>query len=489
MGRKATEKINEPETKDDKKTKLAQDDAHVEPDTFWVKLKFAMLYLILYLSGIFTLLMIIADSFAMSTYFSDNSLLPGLANREFSLVTEAEYYLKALEKFSNTQKRPENDIDQLPSLATLPHATNFIKNELDNFGLEVHEQSFSYTSPSGRQYNGTNIYSIIRGERSTSSESIALCVPFIKDANKNTISGVALSLALAKYFSGKSYWAKDVIVLFVDRENYGLSAWLDSYYDVGFRNDAKRGGPSNSGIYYDSLTERSGPLQAALVVDLMGKQFSRINIKLQGMYGQLPNLDLFNLIVELASRESVTPYFHDKSLPYGFQSEMELYQHNLETAISFIKNQATMQADGLHGHFLKYSIQSLTIEGPEHKGPNRDVLLASLLNVGRLVEGVFRSLNNLTERFNRSFYFYIIVSLRRFTSIGYYMIGFGLMVAPVLMKAYRLHQKQTKAKRNFIGIRGSILLASALILSLISTINISTALIASIGAVPILLIL
>lgn len=441
------------------------------------------LYFTIYIAGISTFLLIIADPFTMTTYFSDNSLLPGLVNREFSLSTEAEYYLRSLEKLAASSK------DSQFTLATSSAVVHFLKNELDNFGLEVYEQNFSYNSDV--QFNGTNIYSIIRGERSTSSESIVLCAPYkLTKQNSNTLSSVALSLALAKYFSTKGYWAKDVIILFVDHDHYGASAWVDSYYDVRFRQDLKRMSNNKDAIYYDSLPDRSGPIQAAIILELYGRQFTRVNVKIQGMYGQLPNLDLFNLAIELAARESVTPYFHDKSMPFDL-SMQDLYKHHFETALAFMKTQASMQSNGLHGLFLRYAVQSLTLEGPEYKdtaGYKSHVMTASLLNVGRLVEGIFRSLNNLTERFNRSYYFYIILSLRRFTSIGFYMISFGLVILPILLKTLLIYQEK-KNLNKFIGKRALMLIASALILSLISTINISLALFSSAILVPLLIII
>lgn len=438
-------------------------------------LKSILLYFSLYLAGITTFLLIIADPFTMGTYFSDNSLLPGLVNREFSLGTEAEYYLRDLDKLLGDKKREGS------SLASLPTLVNFIKKELDHFGLEVYEQNFNYNGYV--QFNGTNIYSIIRGERSTSAEAVVLCAPLKITSESNTLSSVALSLAMAKYFSTKSYWAKDVIILFLDQYEYGASAWLDSYYDVKLKSDMKF--LSNNDLYYDSLPDRSGPMQAAIVLELTGKQFSRVNIKIQGNYGQLPNLDLFNLVIELAARESVTPYFHDKSMAFDVSTK-DLYRHHLETAISFMKSQATMRSDGLHGLFLGYAIQSLTLEGPEHKrlgNRGSDLMTSSLLNVGRLVEGIFRSLNNLTERFNRSYYFYIILSLRRFTSIGYYMIAFGLIIAPIPLKSLNIYLEEKQK----IGLRPIILFVSALLLSLLATINISAAMISSVILVPLLI--
>lgn len=441
--------------------------------------KTILIYYCIYIGGICAFLLMIADPFSMSTYFSDNSLLPGLANREFSLSTEAEYYLKDLEKL---RKQSNGD-----SFFDMPKITEFIHNELENFGLEVLRQDFSFLeNDQSKHKNGTNIYSIIRGERSTNSEAITLCVPLKMESQRNTLPSIALTMAMAKYFSTRSYWAKDVIILFVDHYDKGTSAWLDSYHDINYR-DYHNG--KNTILPYDTLQDRSGPMQAAIVLEMYGKEFTKVNVKIHGLYGQLPNLDLFNLVIELAARESITPFFHDKSLPFDLPPQ-ELYIHHLETTISFMKTQATMKSDGLHGLFLQYSIQSLTLDAPEYQKTSSGsfVMASNLLNMGRLIEGIFRSLNNLTERFNRSYYFYIILSLRRFTSIGYYMSAFGIIIFPVLLKALHIHLVRTKQKKR-IGSRCIILLSSALILSLISTFNISTALFSAVVSVPILLLI
>lgn len=450
--------------------------------------KSLLLYFSIYLSGISTLLLIIADPFTMGTYFSDKSLLTGLVNREFSLKIEAEYYLKDLEKL--TQKQAGS------SLGSNSQVVRFLERELDGFGLEVYNQNFHFnttvtTKEKGvppyqiQLNNGTNVYSIIRGERSTSSEAVLLCAPYKMEENANTLSSVALSLALAKYFSTKSYWAKDIIILFSDYNHFGVSAWLDSYHDVTFKSRFQEYARKD---YYESLADRSGPMQAAIVLEMYSREFTRMNVKIQGSYGQLPNLDLFNLVIELAARESVTPYFHDKTIPYGLTTE-ELFKHHLETAISFIKTQATMQSDGIHGLFLRYAVQSLTLECPEYtKSRQSQLISASLLNAGRLVEGIFRSLNNLTERFNRSYYFYIIVSLRRFTSIGYYMIGFGLLVSPVFLKAFRIYSEDIRLNRiDPCSRRARISILFALSLCVLSTLNISTALVLSVILVPLVI--
>ena len=51
-----------------------------------------------------------------------------------------------------------------------------------------------------------------------------------------------------------------------------------------------------------------------------------------------------------------------------------------------------------------------------------------------MVEGVFRSLNNLLERFHQSFFFYLLPSTDRYVSIGLYMPPFALMVVAGVIK-------------------------------------------------------
>lgn len=52
----------------------------------------------------------------------------------------------------------------------------------------------------------------------------------------------------------------------------------------------------------------------------------------------------------------------------------------------------------------------------------------------RVVEGIFRSLNNLLERFHQSFFFYILPGTERYISIGLYMIPFAITCSSCLVK-------------------------------------------------------
>lgn len=61
--------------------------------------------------------------------------------------------------------------------------------------------------------------------------------------------------------------------------------------------------------------------------------------------------------------------------------------------------------------------------------PNGFVFLAP-----RLLEGMYRKLNNLLERLHQSYFFYLLPSLSHFVSIGYYMPAFGLLALILLLR-------------------------------------------------------
>ena len=53
-------------------------------------------------------------------------------------------------------------------------------------------------------------------------------------------------------------------------------------------------------------------------------------------------------------------------------------------------------------------------------------------SIFRALEGMFRSLNSLLERFHQSFFFYLLSSTSRYISIGLYMPPLGcVMIGPI----------------------------------------------------------
>ena len=81
------------------------------------------------------------------------------------------------------------------------------------------------------------------------------------------------------------------------------------------------------------------------------------------------------------------------------------YKRSLTTLLTMAMKQATGVPTGNHGLFHRFGIEALTIEGVRQKSRKRQDV--TLHTIGRVVEGVFRSLNNLLERLHQSFFFYL----------------------------------------------------------------------------------
>lgn len=66
----------------------------------------------------------------------------------------------------------------------------------------------------------------------------------------------------------------------------------------------------------------------------------------------------------------------------------------------------------------RYGIEAITLEGFEKTDRGSE---ADYSQVGKVVESIIRSVNNLLERFHQSFFFYLLPSTDRYISIGKYL--------------------------------------------------------------------
>ena len=60
------------------------------------------------------------------------------------------------------------------------------------------------------------------------------------------------------------------------------------------------------------MPARSGPIQAAINLEIPEGNIKYFNVKIEGLNGQLPNLDLVNLVVRLCKRHSVDVGLHHR---------------------------------------------------------------------------------------------------------------------------------------------------------------------------------
>lgn len=253
--------------------------------------------------------------------------------------------------------------------------------------------------------------------------------------------------------AGKNYWAKDLVFLVTEQEQLGMQAWLEAYHD-GYKNYHS----SSSYLVAGSLPARAGSLQAALnieVQDLEVGWFSHtigmshhvlnnrcvfadyVDVKVEGLNGKLPNLDMFNLVQRIMAREGVTSGY--KHAPRK-RRRMNLspYEQNLRQMLAMLATQATGVPNGNHGLFHRYRIDALTLSAAKRVTNSNVKSNPSSATVPLLksIEGISRSLNNLLERFHQSFFFYVIVHNDRYISIGDYMPALVALIACSFVKAY-----------------------------------------------------
>ncbi len=313
-------------------------------------------------------------------------------------------------------------------------------------GLEVHTHNFTLHHPLGRDqsYSGQNVYAIVRAPRASSTEALVFSVPFRppNSPEAGTDAAVATLLASAKFFRKQFYWAKDLIFLVTEHEQLGMQAWLEAYHQRS----------CGSGVLdYGVLEARAGSIQAAINLELSEPKITHLNVKVEGLNGQLPNLDLVNLVNRLFLRERVGQLFQGTEDPMILDSWKGL-RRSLNTMLKMVVKQASGVPSGNHGLFHRFGIEALTIEGVT-KG-KRQSHAADLYVVGRIMEGIFRSLNNLLERFHQSFFFYLLPSSNRYVSIGMYMPGFGLLGGSLVLAALGLWcqaiywEKDSRSKRS-----------------------------------------
>ncbi|KAF3906518.1 hypothetical protein ABW20_dc0107232 [Dactylellina cionopaga] len=281
-------------------------------------------------------------------------------------------------------------------------------------GLKVGKQRYSYKAAGG-QYTGENVYAVLHAPRGDATEAIVLCAPWKNIDHILNEGGVALTLALSRYFKRWSLWSKDIIFLISADARAGPQAWVDAYHDLH--------GPN-----VQSLSVKSGAIQGVVVVDYPGSyhRFESLHILYDGINGQLPNLDLINTAVQISKDQM------------GLRTDLQemwdhrdTYRHRLKTMLRGMVNQALGHSTGPHSSFIPYHIDAITLAA--HGDGWHDEM-----SLGRTVESVFRSLNNLLEHFHQSFFFYLLMAPKRFVSIGTYLPSAMLVAVGLTLTAIRL---------------------------------------------------
>ncbi|KAI9590272.1 glycosylphosphatidylinositol anchor attachment 1 protein isoform X1 [Glossina fuscipes] len=372
-----------------------------------------------YIASIIWFLCLAYPDFNQSTYLSENALSPGLVYPEIKQDSNRlmQLYMEKLQREREQHK------------TITPYA--WISHEMKEIGLEVyvHNYTLIYPFAKGKIFQGKNVYGILRAPRTSSTEGIVFSAPYRlpSSVHNEVTASVPVLLAFAEFARKKNYWAKDLIFLVTEHEQLGMEAFLSAYFSED---------PTKSKhLKYGYLPGRAGALQAAINLEIQDLNIEFIDVKIEGLNGQLPNLDLFNVVQRITAREGITSGYKHTTFKKR-RSHHSTLQNNVKNMLSMLLTQSTGVPNGNHGLFHRHRIEALTLEGVRrHTNGAHSYNGLALL---KTIEGISRSLNNLLEKFHQSYFFYILIHNDRFVSIGDYMPCMILLVFPLFVKAFLL---------------------------------------------------
>lgn len=321
------------------------------------------------------------------TYISENALLPGQVHT---------YFDGSEHNIFRAQRHEVHALVGKPSAERNQKLGEIFKS----FGLKVATQDYHYETVSANA-SGQNVYAVLHSPRADATEAIVLIAAWKNMRQEENQSAVALVLTLARYFKKWSLWSKDIIFIIPEDSVAGPQAWVDAYHDA---HDPK---------YVQPVTIKSGALQGAIALDYpagpWGQRYGKLHVIYDGINGQLPNLDLFNTVVSIASGQMGIECTLQRMWHHG-----DSYKERLTALARGMMNQALGHSTGPHSGFMRYHVDALTLQTVGDGWHDE-------MSLGKATEGIFRSLNNLLEHLHQSFFFYLLMQANRFVSIGTYL--------------------------------------------------------------------
>ncbi|KAK1423259.1 hypothetical protein QVD17_18556 [Tagetes erecta] len=440
---------------------------------------------------------------AKKTHVSENALMPGsaspmIADRD---VFGANRFLNELTSMKLKSKRTGIEIPRLIALHMANLGGEVSYHKFQNQENKFHPLHFFTSQDAGAnrvnrtcESYATNTVGIIRAPRSDGKEAIVLVTPYNPvNLSQNEVLSLGIAYSAFSVLTQVTWLAKDIIWIAADSQ-YGeynsVSAWLKDYHTPSFGGSRKlhgNGCHKSNDVHESKLdiieTEvsdtlrHSGTMAAALVIKVAntGEEGGQdtLNIYAEASNGQMPNLDLINVVSYLAvygqgfrvQVEKLVSLLDSKWLKFigdvvetvgiiarslnpqwKFGIPVKEYVEGSATLVSSLYNQALGVPTGSHGAFRDYQVDAITMEiSPKLSSTSKGRQTEFLFRGGRLIEGAIRSVNNLLEKFHQSFFLYLLTSSNKFISVGVYMIAFLLLVAPLPVLAASLYSDANKS--------------------------------------------
>ncbi|KXT16433.1 hypothetical protein AC579_5140 [Pseudocercospora musae] len=366
------------------------------------------LSLLCVLIGIAWLLLLPLNEYSRQTYISENAILPGQVHTYFGGSEHNIFRAYRQEVWTLGQQSDEE-------------RTAGLKRVLNEIGLKTAVQDWKF-EVAGERIEGKNVYGLLQGPRADATEAMVMIAAWKNFDGEINYSGVALALTMARYFKRWSIWSKDIFVLLPEDSTYGPEAWVSAYHSTTAVPTASRN--------VSALSIKAGALQGAVALDYpvgpWGKRFDKLDVYYDGINGALPNLDLLNTAVQVASGQmGIGCSLH------GITDHKDNYEDRLKCLAKGVVAQAAGHATGPHSAFMPYHVDAITLKTVGDGWHDE-------MTLGRVTESVFRSINNLLEKFHQSFFFYILLNTNRFVSIGSYLPAAMLVAGSFTINALAL---------------------------------------------------
>ena len=151
-----------------------------------------------------------------------------------------------------------------------------------------------------------------------------------------------------------------------------------------------------------------------------------MHIAYEGVNGQLPNLDLINTAISIAGTQLGLGVILQQMLKHE-----DTYSDRLSTILRGMLNQGIGHTSGPHSAFIPYHVDAITLQTVGDGWHDE-------MTLGKMIESLFRSLNNLLEHFHQSFFFYFLTHTHRFVSIGTYLPSAMLIAVNFIISSIAL---------------------------------------------------
>ncbi|VEU23735.1 DEKNAAC104890 [Brettanomyces naardenensis] len=341
---------------------------------------------LLALASILWLVVLPIEGQFRNTYISENALMPSQA---YSFFRESEWnFLRGYR--DEIYKHREDPLEERNSM---------LQDWMREIGYKT--AILNYTNPQTGE-NRPTLYAIYHAPKGDDTEAIVLVAPWHTREGRFNIGGTGLGVSLAKYFHRLSIWAKNIIVVFPEDGQDTLRNWVNAYHT--------------------SLDQTGGSILSAIVMEYPSGAdgIDYIELEYAGVNGQLPNLDILNTAALITDHEGMRISIH--KTPRG-QLWATDYSSRLTTLLHAIFDYATAgllspSRSGGGGSgceaFSGWNVQALTLRAVGDGDHD-------ITTYGRVVEAVFRSVNNLLEKFHQSYFFYLLLGPTFFVSIGNYL--------------------------------------------------------------------